>query len=192
MTWPPDERCRVVRLCVVSLGAVKLVGAVLFVAATTSIGFAEARRVADKVQFLEEVDSALGVLGTEIGYCGTPLAQALVRAADSSRGFAGTMMQKSAAALSDSAGSTACEVFRQALQEVRDMGLIDDMPFSILWAFSSGLGASNRNDQMRLLQATREKLRLEAARAREQQIRESKLYRYLGLLGGVAVVLALY
>jgi len=177
---------------VVSFGAVKLAGAVLFVAATTSIGFTEARRIADKARFLEEVDSALGVLGTEIGYCGAPLAQALVRAADSSRGLAGTMMLKSAAALSDSAGSTACEVFRQALQEVRYMGLIDDTPFSILWAFSSGLGASNRNDQMRLLEATREKLRLEAARAREQQIRESKLYRYLGLLGGVAVVLALY
>jgi len=167
----------------------KLIGSSLIVYACGSVGLMVAGSYARRPRELANVASALVNLQTEISYAATPLPEALAGLARQAGEPAGRLFAETARALRHNRGTTAGEAWAAALAEVYPDTALRDVDREILEAFGQYLGQSDRLDQERHILAAIERLRREEARAREDQARNEKLWRYIGFLTGLAVAI---
>lgn len=169
----------------------KAVGAVLVVGATTALGWQLAANLARRPRELRALQVALAILETEVSYGAAPLPDALRRAAAAAGGPIGGLLNRTAALLISGGGITPGDAMRQAVQEVEPTTALRPPDLEALAALGAVLGASDRRDQARHLELARGRIAGEEARAGEERERYERLYRYVGLLAGVALVLVL-
>ncbi|MBC7105298.1 MAG: stage III sporulation protein AB, partial [Firmicutes bacterium] len=91
--------------------------------------------------------------------------------------------------LGDPEGYTAGEAWQRALAEWRGEGRLRADETAILDGLGTCLGRSDREDQVKHLRLAREQLELCLRRAEEEAARGVRLWSYLGLTAGPALVL---
>lgn len=170
----------------------KLLGAGLTLAACTGIGFTLAREYTERPRQLRAIESALQMLETEIVYGATPLTEALDHIAAGCDPGVTVLFQQTAKELRQAGGCTAGEAWRQALDAFYQASAVKTADIAVLKRLGASLGLSDRRDQEKHLKLAREQLRQEIRLAEELALKNSRLYRYLGVLGGLALVLVLY
>lgn len=171
---------------------VKLVGALVIVAASGVAGQVVARGYARRPLELDFLQSALQMLETEIAYGATPLPEALVRIAGHQPAPVGPFLCRVAELLRGGEGRTAGEAWLQALGEHYQRMALNAGDREILAAFGANLGASDRNDQIKHLRLAVTRLGVAAEAARRDGTVNARLWQYLGVLGGTALALILY
>jgi stage III sporulation protein AB len=171
---------------------VKVLGSVLIVVASTLIGFRIAARYANRSRQLRQFISALKLLETEIFYAATPLPDACRRIAKLSPTPVGAFFRQVAENLMDGQGRTATEVWREALLAMKDELALKESDRSVLIAFGQTLGVSDREDQIKHIHLAIAQLSAEEVSAREEQLKSEKMWRYLGALLGLTLVILLY
>lgn len=132
------------------------------------------------------------MLETEIAYGATPLPEALSRLGDRMEEPVGRFLASVAALLADGQGRTAGEAWQAGLETLRDGSALVEADLDILTQFGFGLGVSDSSDQVRNLRLAQEQLRAEERRAEEDRTRNEKLWRTLGFLSGIVVVLIIF
>jgi stage III sporulation protein AB len=171
---------------------VKVLGSVLIVVASTLIGFRIAARYANRSRQLRQFISALKLLETEIFYAATPLPDACRRIAMRTPTPVGAFFLQVAENLMDGRGRTATEVWREALLAMKDELALKESDRSVLIAFGQTLGVSDREDQIKHIHLAIAQLSAEEVIAREEQLKSEKMWRYLGALLGLTLVILLY
>ncbi|BAD40846.1 stage III sporulation protein SpoIIIAB [Symbiobacterium thermophilum] len=169
----------------------KLLGAALTVLAPSWIGFQIAARYARRPAELRGFQNGLAVLVTEVEYGATPMPDALRSAARASGPVAGAVLADAADRLEGGGGITPGEALAAALEERRGATCLTPADQEILAALVPVLGASDRRDQVRHLRLALERLAAAEAEATDERRRYEKMYRYVGVLSGLALVLIL-
>lgn len=169
----------------------KVLGAGLIIAACAGVGWQAAGNLARRPRELRALQVALGVLETEVAYGASPLPEALLHAAAAVEGSIGRLFARTAEYLSTGGGITPGDALRQALAEMAPDTALRAIDTETLVALSAVLGASDRKDQTRHLSLARQRLAGEEGRAAEERMRYERVYRYIGVLSGVALVLIL-
>ncbi len=179
----------------------KLAGAALVLAAGAWAGLTIAATYAERTRGLRTWQTALGWLRTEMLYASSPLPEALdrvIRQLDEigDATGCGRVLGRVRARLESGRGLTGGEAWREALAaEGNDPGpgwSLTRSDVALLLEFGQALGTSDREDQARHFTAAVERLAAEERRARQEQDRQERLWRYAGLLMGALVVLILY
>ncbi len=170
----------------------KLFGAVLALAACAGIGFTLARNYTERPRQLRAIESALQMLETEIVYGATPLTEALDHIAAGCEPGINILFHQTAKELRQAGGCTAGEAWQQALAALFLVSALKNTDIAVLKRLGVSLGLSDRLDQEKHLKLAREQLRQEIKNAEELALKNGRLYRYLGVLGGLALVLILY
>lgn len=170
----------------------KELGGVLIFAASTMAGFRMANRYAERPKQLRHFVSALKVLETEIFYAATPLPEACARIAARMPAPVGEFFQKIADKLRDGRGLTGDGAWQEALDDMRGQLILKEQDRDVLRQFGRTLGASDRSDQIKHIHLGVAHLTAEETSAREDQSRNEKMWRYLGALLGLAVLILLY
>lgn len=168
---------------------VKLIGAVLIMAATTHLGWQVAGTYARRPRHLRHLQTGLAVLQTEIEYGATPLPDALAATARAAGPQVGLIFQRTATLLQKGGGMTAGDALRNALAQTQGQTALAQPDQEVLLALAAVLGSTGRQDQVRHLALARQRLAGEEARAEEHRQRYERLARYLGVLSGAALVL---
>ncbi|PWK11498.1 stage III sporulation protein SpoIIIAB [Tumebacillus permanentifrigoris] len=171
---------------------IKLLGGVLVLAASTMAGFRIANRYGDRPKQLRHFVSALKVLETEIFYAATPLPEACQRIASRMPAPVGEFFQKISDKLRDGRGLTGDGAWQEALSEMRGKLILKETDRDVLRQFGRTLGVSDRADQIKHIHLGVAHLTAEEAGARDDQARNEKMWRYLGALLGLAVLILLY
>lgn len=148
---------------------IKLLGAVMVMAAAISIGLSGRRALADKVAELETLRWELGRLRARIGSCGMSLEEC----------FMGSELFRPAAKLLRS-GKTPEEAALSC--GIRGEGLS---------LFAAGLGAETVEGQLRNIDLFAESTEAALLSAREELSKKGRLWVGLGALSGAAVCLIL-
>lgn len=167
----------------------KVVGAALIVLAGTGLGFSMADTFRHRPQQLRQLQFALTVLGTEIRFRQTPLPAALQTVATTLSTPLGRIFADLSAALARADGRG----LPWAWKQVGRQGLaLAPQDYALLDNLMQVLGAGNIAEQGRQLDLHLDHLRQLEAEAEKARAANEKIWRYLGVLSGLALVLVLF
>jgi stage III sporulation protein AB len=171
---------------------IKAVGAVLVILASTVMGLRQAYRYQERPRELHAWMTALHMLETEILYGATPLPQAFRRIGERVPGETGRLLLELAERILESEGRPVSAIFRNVLEEGKPRLHLRDTDVAILIQFAETLGISDREDQIKHIAHACSRLSAEETEARDESMRLGRMWRYMGALLGIAVVILLY
>lgn len=170
----------------------KLLGALLIIFSTSWMGMLGGRRLADRPRQLEKLRSDLMLLEMEINYSITPLPQVLQKLASYSHWPINYLWQRTFDNLSNGEGLTAEEAWIRSLESFASKAALSNNDFTILKDFGSGLGLANRQEQVKKFKLLQEQLRAHQKEAEQIKQKSERIWRTMGVLGGIALVILLY
>ncbi|ABO49592.1 stage III sporulation protein AB [Desulforamulus reducens MI-1] len=169
----------------------KIIGAAVVVFFCTLIGMTVASGYSRRPGEIRALLNALQILETEIAYGATPLPDAMTSVAERCDPRVALLFSRAGTELMSMRGITAREAWQTALSQYYPKSSIAKTDRAILVELGTSLGMSDREDQIKHLVLAKEQLKLEHAKAEEASLKNTKVYHYLGFLGGLTVVLIL-
>lgn len=169
----------------------KLVGSILIIVASISIGFSYAKRFGERPRQIRQIISCFTVLSSYINYAALPLSEALIKCTYGNYGWIESFFRRVACLLEREPWMAPQDAFREALSELEQHLALEQPEREILLSLSANLGVMNREEQEKCLVLALEQLRqieLQAVSLRDPNM---KMYRYLGICGGLTVVILL-
>ncbi len=171
---------------------IKLLGALLIVFAGAAIGFNRARLLSNRPRQIRRLVHLLNQLETEIYYGFTPLPRALARLAKQAAEPLSGLLGQAAGNLSGSSGRTVRECWQQAVDDHWPKTAMKAAERDILSRLGWTLGVTDRDDQIKHLRLAVSQLQSEENTAEEERKRYEKLWKSLGVLAGVLIVILLF
>ncbi|TCP52837.1 stage III sporulation protein AB [Tumebacillus sp. BK434] len=171
---------------------IKLLGSIIILLVATLFGFRMASRYAERSKQLRLFITALKLLETEILYAATPLSDAAAKIGERVPGPVGTFFAELGHKLREGQGVTAGEIWRDTLERHKATLRLKAGDRGVLHSFGQTLGISDRQDQIKHIQLAIAHLGTEEQGAREEQSKNEKMWRYLGALMGLTLVILLY
>ncbi|CAM3963661.1 stage III sporulation protein AB [Paenibacillus alkaliterrae] len=168
---------------------IKLLGAVLILFAGTMIGFQQAAKFAERPRQLSQLAHALQRLETEIGYGHTPLPEALERTAMAAPEPLATLFRKAAGGIVEAENLTFRDSWEQAVKSQWSATSMRSNEQAVLIRLGSTLGISDKEDQIKHIRLALLQLKAEEDAARDDQGRYEKMWKSLGILIAVLIVI---
>ena len=171
---------------------IKLLGAFLVISMSGLMGMSISRSFRDRPNEIREIRSALRMLETEIAYVSTPLPEALIlvgrRIGSKTEAFFASVGES----LMMAGAPPASEAWLQVLDSWLMTTALTESDAQILRTAGLGLGSSDRENEIKKLKLAQEHLRNAEASAERDRERNERMWRTIGFLGGLAVVIILY
>jgi stage III sporulation protein AB len=168
----------------------KTVGSLMVIISSTMVGFAFSRRLTMRIEYIREIQSLLMELENEIHFMSRPLGQALLHYSQHKAGAISKFtrriheMEKQEDIGIDLA-------WQKAIIEFKDDWPIGQEEWSLLAQVGEVLGKTDRASQSSFIKMMCEKFNLQERKAEQERVLKEKLYRNLGVFGGIAIVLVL-
>ncbi|MEN6566844.1 MAG: hypothetical protein ABFC57_11130 [Veillonellales bacterium] len=169
----------------------KLLGSCLVLAVGTTIGFQLAKRCIERPRQIRQIATCLVSLKSYISYAYLPLAEALQKCTTGTQGVIADFFQALAAQLEQNGWLTPREAMQQIMKEYTEKLAVGPAEIEILLVMGSNLGSMNREEQVKYLDMIEEQLLKIEQQAIEIRNRNTKMYRYLGICGSLAVIILL-
>lgn len=140
---------------------------------------------------LGQLRVGLHLLETEVAYALGALPGALERVASGITPPVAGMFTLAAGLLRSGEGISAGEAWERSVRGAFPQTALEAGDLEVILALTGYLGVTDRDDQTRHLGLALERLRVREDEARAEQQASERMWRYLGLLGGLAVAVAL-
>ncbi|MEG6585626.1 stage III sporulation protein AB [Dendrosporobacter sp. 1207_IL3150] len=167
----------------------KLLGSIFVIITGTYIGFKLASRCSTRPQHIRQIISCIVSLKSYINYVSMPLPDALVKSTAGTEGPVSVFFRDTAALLEFNGWMNPQQAIKEVLGKMEDKLAIEKPEREILSLLGANLGSMNREEQnkyLNMIQEQLENIEQEAVKTRDQN---SKMYKYLGVCGGLAVVI---
>lgn len=168
---------------------IKLLGALLILLSGTAVGFLQAAKYVDRSKELRILIHALQRLETEINYGHTPLPDAFTVTAAAIEQPIQELFQLTATMIRSEQELSLNEAWSQAVEKCWIHTSMKTREKEVLLRMGSVLGMSDAEDQQKHLQLAQMQLKAEEETAREEQDKFAKMWRSLGALGAVLIVI---
>lgn len=170
---------------------VKLMGSTMVLAAGTIIGMILAKDKVDRVKQLRELISALNMLEIEIKFGLSTLPEAFMKVSKNFDDKIGKLFEYGAQLfLHDKI--TGFECWKKTICWAIPSLSLNKEDEEILLTLGSSLGEVDTENQLKAIRLVVEQLKHQEIRAQEERIKEEKMFRSLGILMGLAVVIILF
>lgn len=167
--------------------AFKLLGFTAVVVAGAIAGNLVAGTYAARTRQLGHLRVGLHLLQTEVIYALGALPGALDRVASGVAPPVRDVFAGTARLLRSGEGTSAGEAWERAVRAEFPRTALEVADLEVVLALAGYLGVTDRDDQMRHIGLALERLRVREEEARAEQQTSERMWRYLGLLGGLAV-----
>lgn len=131
------------------------------------------------------------MLENEMFFLSSLLADSFEKIAESSKASVSVFFQCAAVHLREKESINADEAWENAVKENIGKTALNREDQEILIAFGRMLGKSAMEGQVKNIQLTLAQLKLQEKKAEELKLKNEKMYRSLGVLGGLAVIILL-
>lgn len=151
----------------------------------TALGLALSNELEKRIGLLREIEKMVGMLQGEIRCANATLAESFYHVAGRIKEPFAALLVKMAEHMEGFKGNTIKEIFAEHVDhELKNIGLLPD-DLAQLKSLGEQLGYLDAAMQLEALELYREHLREAAEQAAEAYRRKSKMYRYLGFMGGL-------
>lgn len=165
----------------------KFIGAILIILGSSCFGFLVAQQIALRPKQLQQLKTAVEMLKTEIEYGVTPLPEAFTKIAQNSAYPIEEIFIRAQKNLE--AGVIAEKAWQNGVSEVIDKTALTAEDERILLEIGYNLGNSSSLDQIRHLNLAQEQINNCYQEAIDNKQQKVKLWRYLGVLTGLLIVI---
>lgn len=164
---------------------VKVIGLGLVVLGCTAMGMSAGSEMERRIRELRELLKLLELLEGEIGYAHAVLTEGFRHAARRMRKPYAVFLENMADHMDELRGDALRDIFAQHVREdLKDASLLEADREGLV-GFGEQLGNLDVRMQLAAIALYREQLTQAHAQAQEEWKRDSKLYRCLGLMGGL-------
>ncbi|BBB92907.1 MAG TPA: stage III sporulation protein AB [Methylomusa anaerophila] len=169
----------------------KLLGSICVIMAGSGLGFIIASRYIERPKQIRQIVSCIASLQSYITYAAYPLPAALVQSTSGIRGPIAILFQRMSDVLENSRWLSPREAWNHVTEEIGEQLVLKRPEREVLEVFCANLGSMNREEQQKFLNMVREQL-IGIQNEAESTCRQNvKMYRYLGVCGGLAVAIVL-
>ena len=171
---------------------IKLFGALIVIASTFMAGVFFSERELMRIEDLEELRRGLGLLKGEVDFCLRPMGEALILVGGRLKGGVSELFIKAGEAMEKRQGESAGDIWEKTITSLADSLFFNTKDLEHIGAFGESLGHLDRNSQVKDIDLTEKFIVEEILKAQEGFSKNSKLYKSLGFLGGVFIVIVLF
>lgn len=169
----------------------KLIGGILIIAASSFIGFIYSRDLSRRPHDLRMLQSMLQMLENEIVYLSDVLPDAFERISRINNAEVAVFFEKAAQNLRKEKCIDAASAWGNAVKENIYKTALNEEDEKILLLFGKLLGSTDIDGQIKNIRLTVQQLGQQEQKAEEFKKKNETLYRNLGILGGIAIILIL-
>lgn len=169
----------------------KTAGAACIMAAAAAFGENRARTLEGRVRQLEQFQRSLKFLTTEISYARSLLPAAFTTVGRQCAAPVRELYLNAAELLTAHPELSAGKAWKQSLSRIYPQSCFSALDREIISSLGDSLGVSQREGQLKQIRLVEQRLSFALAKAREERERQARLWRYLGFIGGAALVILL-
>ncbi len=169
----------------------KIAGAAFVILACGWYGITVSQKYAYRPRYLRTLNSALLMLEMEIIYASTLLPEALLRTGERTSQPVSDLFKKTCELMAGDCRYTTGKAWEKALYSTREQMHFTRADLEILNSFGTGLGISEKEEQVKNFRLVREQLVHQERCAEEERLKKERLWRTMGFLIGTTVALVL-
>lgn len=170
----------------------KIICSIIIVISTSLLGNIFANTYVERTRLLNSLLSTLQMLETEIVYGATPVPILLKKIGKKSKRELENIFITAANLLDEKQGQTLEEVWYKSVAEETKNTVFNKEDIEILLALGKNLGISNCEDQIKHIRLIQEDIKRQYELSLIEQGKNVKLYKNLGFLLGLSIVIILY
>jgi stage III sporulation protein AB len=166
----------------------KIIGSLLIIAVGTQLGFNAAARYTERPRQIRQLIACLASLKSYITYTAIPLPEAFVSCTGGTKGVIADFFLRTSEILTKRGWLSPREAMEEAMASQPQL-VLERTEIELLSALGANLGIVDRIEQEKYLNMIEEQLRQLEAEAAQVSAKNSKMYRYLGICGSLAIVI---
>lgn len=170
---------------------IKLAGGIMVIAASGFIGYILSRDCAIRPQELRDLQGLMQMFENEVCYMSNLLSDAFYNISKASSSKVAVFFRSASELLKKDVGINASEAWEQAVRSNIVKTSLSKEDEEILINFGKILGSSDIDGQVMNIKLTINHLKLQERKAEEARKKNEKMYKNLGLLCGLAIVIIL-
>lgn len=169
----------------------KIIGSCIVIIASSTLGFALARDCSRRPNELRLLQAMLQMLENEIAFMSNYLSVAFQNISESIKNPVSEIFSNTVVNLKEY-NMNASEAWTLAVEEMKSKISLNREDKEILISFGKMLGNSDSEGQIKNIRLTLNQLKLQEQKAEESKKKNETMYRTLGILGGIALVIILF
>lgn len=170
----------------------KILGAILILITTSWMGSMGGKKLSSRVRELQKLRNDFTYLEIEVSYNATPLPQIFEKLAVLDFKPVNLLWQELLIHFNNGEGLLAEEAWQKALDIFSLHTNLNKGDLNILRDFGPGFGLTGRQEQLKKFQLIHELLRVQQYEAEANRQKNERMWRSMGLLGGLALIILLY
>lgn len=169
----------------------KIAGSIIVILSCSFLGFILSRDCSKRPQQLRELQGLLQMFENQISYLSDIIAEAFERIGRVGGFGTGIFFRRTVELLKEGKVSNASEAWEQAVRQCIKMTALNREDEEIISSFGKLLGNTDIEGQIKNIRLTLGQLALQEDKAEESRKKNENMYKSLGMLGGIAVVIVL-
>lgn len=169
---------------------IKIIGLIIIFITCAGIGFVLSSYLSKRVNELRELQSHLLILENEIGFMSRVLSEAFFNSSKSNSNISKLFIKVSE--YMRNYETSANEALKRGIEEMKATLCLNAEDIKILKNFGGILGNSDVDGQKKNIKMTIELLKIQEEKAEEDKKSHGKMYKSLGMLTGIALVVILF
>lgn len=170
---------------------IKLLGATLILLSSSFLGYYYSKSLGRRVEDLRVLKRALTLLRSEINYISSPMPEALENVGERIDHEIGHYFKSIADELKLNQGKTLTEVWKKHAQKILERTYLNALDIKNIMIFSENVGYLDKEMQNNNIRLFLDQLDEEIKMAIENDAKYNKLYRSLGVLSGILIIVVL-
>lgn len=169
----------------------KIAGSLIVILSCTFLGFVMSTDCRKRPQHLRELQSMLQMFENQISYLSDVISEAFDRISKVGGSETSIFFSRTVEILKEERAISASQAWEQAVRQNISKTSLNREDEEVLVAFGKILGSSDLEGQIKNIRLSLGQLKLQEEKAEESRGRNENMYRSLGILGGIAVVIVL-
>ena len=169
----------------------KIAGSLIVILSCTFLGAVLSTDCRKRPQQLRELQSMLQMFENQISYLSDVIAEVFMRIGKVSRSEAGLFFSGTVEILNEGRNRSASQAWEQAVIQNIKRTALNKEDEEILLTFGKILGCTDLEGQVKNIRLALDQLKHQEVKAEVNRSKNEKMYRSLGILGGIAVVIVL-
>lgn len=169
----------------------KIIGSIIVLVSSGFLGYVLSRDCSRRPSELRELQGLLQMFENEISYLSNLITDAFERIYGASRSSAAIFFKATVNNLCADDSLNASQAWEKAVSENIRITALNKEDEVILISFGKMLGNSDLEGQIKNIRLTLNQLKMQEQKAEASRVKNELMYRRLGILGGLAIVIIL-